>query len=43
MQVIFPVKLPIHLSRTCVAQKIYAEAINCSQRALVLSRSLAIA
>ena len=27
-----------HLSRTCVAQKIYAEAINYSQRALILSR-----
>lgn len=27
-----------HLSRTCVAQKIYAEAINYSQRALMLSR-----
>src|SRR5579883_613940 len=27
-----------HLSRTCVAQKNYAEAINYSQRALILSR-----
>jgi tetratricopeptide (TPR) repeat protein len=27
-----------HLSRTCVAQKIYTEAINYSQRALILSR-----
>ena len=27
-----------HLSRTCVSQKIYAEAINYSQRALILSR-----
>jgi len=27
-----------HLSRTCVAEKIYAEAINYSQRALILSR-----
>ncbi|MUH00763.1 tetratricopeptide repeat protein [Scytonema sp. UIC 10036] len=27
-----------HLSRTCVAEKMYAEAINYSQRALILSR-----
>ncbi len=27
-----------HLSRTCVAQKVYAEAIDYSQRALILSR-----
>lgn len=27
-----------HLSRTCVSQKIYVEAINYSQRALILSR-----
>ena len=27
-----------HLSRACVSQKIYAEAINYSQRALILSR-----